>query len=144
MSEAESSRAGESSSAEECSGGRSRRPSKVFTDTGVWQKAHAFVLRIYRITSRFPREEQFGLATQLRRAAVSIPANFAEGFKKQGIADKSRFFNIAQASLEECRYYLILSRDLGYPCEKNDLALLEEVSRMLEAYRKAVPRSTGS
>jgi four helix bundle protein len=61
-----------------------------------------------------PKHELFGLTSQLRRAAVSVPANFAEGFKKRGLADKVRFYNIAQGSLEECRYYLILARDLRY------------------------------
>jgi four helix bundle protein len=68
---------------------------------------------VYRFTEKFPRHELFGLTTQLRRAAVSIPANFAEGFKKKGRADKARFYNIAQGSLEECRYDMILARGLG-------------------------------
>jgi four helix bundle protein len=59
------------------------------------------------------------MVSQLRSAAVSIPANFAEGFKKRGLADKVRFYNIAQGSLEESRYYLILSRDLGYGDQPN-------------------------
>lgn len=71
-------------------------------------------MAIYRFTEKFSKHELFGLVSQLRRAAVSIPANFVEGFKKQGKADKVRFYNIAQGSIEECRYYLILSRDLGY------------------------------
>lgn len=120
--------------------GKKRTPSRVFTDAEVWQKAHVFVLHVYRITARFPSAETFGLASQLRRAAVSIPANFAEGFKKESLADKARFLNIAQGSLEECRYYLILSRDLGYLCEDDPLPLLEQVSRMLEAYRRAICR----
>lgn len=84
--------------------------SKTFEDLIVWQKAHAFVLRVYQLTARFPKEELFGLTSQLRRAAVSIPANVAEGFKKLGKADKLRFYNISQGSLEECRYYLMLAR----------------------------------
>jgi four helix bundle protein len=87
--------------------------SKTFQDVEVWRKAHAWVLKIYAFSARFPFDERFGLTSQLRRAAVSVPANFAEGFKKLGLADKVRFYNIAQGSLEECRYYLILAKDLG-------------------------------
>jgi four helix bundle protein len=91
-----------------------REPAKTFEDLLVWQKAHSFVLAVYRATATFPKSEVYGLSTQFRRAAVSIAANIAEGFRKRSKADKARFFNIAQGSVEECRYYLILSRDLGY------------------------------
>ena len=80
---------------------------KSFHDLVVWQKAHAFVLQVYHVTGGFPAEERFGLVSQFRRAAVSIPANIAEGFRKNGRADKLRFYNISQGSLEECRYYLV-------------------------------------
>jgi four helix bundle protein len=115
-----------------------RAPSRSFQDLIVWQKAHQFVLSAYRLTERFPRNEQYGLTSQLRRAAVSIPANIAEGYKKKGRADKVRFLNIAQGSLEECRYYLILTKDLGYS-ETHDLTIqLEEVSKLLTAYAAAI------
>jgi four helix bundle protein len=91
-----------------------RKPAKRFEDLIVWQKAHQWVLAIYRYSEGLPKQEMYGLTSQLRRAAVSVPANIAEGFKKRGNADKIRFMNIAQGSLEECRYYLILTRDLGY------------------------------
>jgi four helix bundle protein len=107
---------------------------KRFMDLIVWQKAHAFVLDVYHLTKAFPRDELFGLTSQLRRAATSIPANIAEGFKKTGKADKLRFYNISQGSLEECRYYLLLARDLGYCNTDAQSAALEEVSRLLEAY----------
>ncbi len=111
---------------------------KTFEDVEVWQKAHAWVLAVYRFTEHFPKHELFGLTSQLRRASVSIPANFAEGFKKKGRADKARFYNIAQGSLEECRYYMILAQDLGYGNSTVLLASLEEVSKMLEAYSRAM------
>jgi four helix bundle protein len=85
-------------------------PAKTFQDLIVWQKAHTLVLGIYRASSGFPRSETYGLVSQIRRAAISIPANIAEGFKKRGRADKARFMNIAQASLKEARYYLTSSR----------------------------------
>jgi four helix bundle protein len=111
---------------------------KMFEEVEVWRKAHVWVLAVYRFTEQFPKHEMFGLTSQLRRAAVSIPANFAEGFKKKSRADKARFYNIAQGSLEECRYYMILSRDLGYGDTLALLESLEEVSRMLESYVRSM------
>ncbi len=115
--------------------------SRTFQDVELWGKAHAWVLAVYAYTERFPRQELYGLTSQLRRAAVSVPANFAEGFKKVGLGDKMRFYNIAQGSLEECRYYLILARDLGYGDSECLLTSLEEVSRMLEGYSSAIRHS---
>ena len=112
--------------------------SKSFEDVELWKKAHAWVLSIYRLTESFPRHETYGLTSQLRRAAVSVPANFAEGFRKSGRADKIRFYNIAQGSLEECRYYLILARDLQYADPQVLLAGAEEISRMLTSYIRAI------
>src|SRR5258706_10320375 len=112
--------------------------SKFFEDLIVWQKAHAFVLRVYQLTARFPKEELFGLTSQLRRAAVSIPANIAEGFKKLGKPDKLRFYNTSQGSLEECRYYLMLARDLKYGDTQDMLRQIDEVSRLLEAYMRSL------
>ncbi len=105
-----------------------------FQQVIVWQKAHAFVLSVYRMTEGFPKHEVFGLRSQLRRAAISVPANFAEGYKKRGKSDKARFMNIAQGSIEEVRYYLILTQDLGYAATDGLMNDLEEISRMLEAY----------
>ena len=107
---------------------------KSFEDVEIWKKAHQFVLDVYRLTENFPKHELFGLTSQLRRAAVSIPANFAEGFKKTGKPDKVRFYNIAQGSLEECRYYLRLSNDLNYGRTDELRSNLEEVSKMLTSY----------
>ena len=107
---------------------------KSFQDLFVWQKAHQLVLQIYSISKTFPKEELFGLTSQLRRSTVSVPANIAEGFKRKGKKDKLRFLNIAQASLEETRYYLILVQDLKYTDTLKFLHLLEEVSKMLMAY----------
>ena len=109
-------------------------PAKSFTDLEVWQKAHAFVLDVYRLTGSFPADERFGLASQFRRAAVSIPANIAEGFRKYGMADKARFFNTAEGSLEECRYYCILAQDLGYGETDNLKDSLEAMAGQLASY----------
>lgn len=105
---------------------------KSFRDLVVWQKAHEFVIKIYNITKLFPSEEKFGLISQMRRAAVSIPANIAEGFVKRGIKDKSNFYNTAQGSLAELRYYLILSKDIGYLRENKKLLLeADSIGRLL-------------
>jgi four helix bundle protein len=113
-------------------------PAKSFEQLSVWQKAHQFVLEIYRFTENFPRNEVYGLVSQSRRAAVSVPANIAEGFKKRGRADKVRFLNIAQGSLEECRYYLILAKDLNYDDTAKLKLQLEETSKLLEAYSSKI------
>ena len=113
-------------------------PSRKFTDLIVWQKAHQFVLKVYKLTKEFPKDERFGLTSQFRRSAVSIPANIAEGYRKKGSRDKVRFFNIAEGSLEECKYYLILTKDLGYAEVKEESDLSEEVSKLLNAYSQKI------
>ena len=112
-----------------------------FKDIIAWQKSHQFVLLVYRITNSFPVHERFGLCSQFQRAAVSIPANIAEGYKKLGRADKLRLMNVAQGSLEECRYYILLSKDLNYITDNDYYKLtwsIEEVSKTLNAYCKSV------
>jgi four helix bundle protein len=118
-----------------------RSPARSFRDLVVWQKAHALVLGVYRYTESFPKREKYGLAHQLRRAAVSIPANIAEGFAKRSQAEKARFLNIAEGSVEECRYYLILSQDLGYGQSESLMSALEETSKLLNAYARAIMAS---
>jgi four helix bundle protein len=118
-----------------------RLPARSFQDLIVWQKAHQFVLGVYRLSKAFPREEIYGLTSQFRRAAISIAANVAEGFKKKGRLDKVRFMNMAQGSLEECRYYLILTRGLGYADSLELFRQLEEVSKLLSSYSNAISAS---
>ena len=115
-----------------------RPAARTFRDLVVWQKAHQFVLAVYALTARFPKSETYGLSLQMRKAAVSIPANIAEGFRRRGKADKVRFLNTSEASLEESRYYLILSEDLGYGQTGKLMDSLEEVSRLLNSYSKAI------
>ena len=108
-----------------------------FEDLLVWQKAHQYVLEIYRVTRSFPKEEMFGLVNQMRRASASITANIAEGFVRIGQKDKLHFYNISQGSLEETRNFVILSKDLGYISEMEKTELKQraaEISRMLNAY----------
>ena len=119
---------------------------RSFEDIMAWQKAHSFVLAVYKETKDFPEDERFGLTSQFRRAAVSIAANIAEGYKKLSKADKLRFFNISQGSLEECRYYCILSRDLGYINEQTFMFLSEknsDASYMLNSYIKGILNNSG-
>jgi len=117
----------------------------MFENVIAWQKAHAFVLLVYQITGHFPNEEKFGLTSQFRRAAVSIEANIAEGYKKLGKADKLRFMNISQGSLEECRDYIILSRDLQFINQEEFDRLyssIEQASKLLSGYIRGIINST--
>jgi four helix bundle protein len=111
--------------------------SKSFHGLDVWKKAHAWIPGGYRLTEYFPKHELFGLTSQLRRAAVSVPANLTEGFSRKGTADKARFYHIAQGPLEECRYYLILARDLGYANTQQLASDLDEIGRLLDSYLRA-------
>jgi four helix bundle protein len=117
------------------------KPARTFQDLLVWQKVHRFVLDTYALTAGFPKQETYALSLQMRRAAVSIPANIAEGFRRRGNPDKARFLNIAEGSVEECRYFLILAHDLGYGDTQKRSTALEEVSRLLNAYRTAIVNS---
>jgi four helix bundle protein len=118
---------------------------KDFTDLLVWQKSHQLALDIYKITRSFPAEERFGLISQMRRSAVSIPANIAEGFGKKGLRDKLNFYNIAQGSAEELKYYLILAKDLGYLADNDKFnRSLMEVVRMLSGLIHAIRRKNES
>jgi len=117
-------------------------PARSFEDLVVWQKAHQFALAVYRFTRDFPADERFGLTSQIRRAAVSVPANIAEGFPKRSATDKLRFFNIAQGSLEEAHYYLILAKDLGFGDTSTLLVMYDEIGRLLNGYISAVLASS--
>ena len=119
-----------------------RPAARTFRDLLVWRKAHEFVLAVYPFTAGFPKQETYGLALQMRRAAVSAPANIAEGFRRRGKADKARFMNLAEGSLEECRYYLILAQDLKYGDTSKLATAAEEVSRLLSAYAAAILTSS--
>jgi len=117
-----------------------RSPAQSFEDLIVWQKSHQLTLLVYRVTSTFPKSELYGLVSQMRRAAVSVPANIAEGFKRRKNPDKARCMNIAQGSLEEVRYYFLLSRDLGY-LRDGERSRIDEVARLLTAYIRSVMSS---
>lgn len=115
-----------------------REPAKSFKDLIVWQKAHEPVLSVYQLTRNFPKEETYGLTSQMRRSSASVAANIAEAFKKKGAKDKLRILNIAQGSLSETEYHILLANDLKYA----DVNLIKEnvegVSRLLLAYMRAI------
>ncbi|MBR5687835.1 MAG: four helix bundle protein [Prevotella sp.] len=121
-------------------------PTFSFEKIIAWQKAHEFTIMVYNMTKTFPEEERFGLTSQFRRAAISLEANIAEGYKKLSKADKLRFFNISEGSLAECRNYIILSKDLLFITESQYTSLyilLEETSKLLTAYSRGIINNTG-
>jgi len=110
----------------------------------VWQKSHESVLEIYRVSSEFPAAERYGLTSQLRRAAVSIPANIAEGSVRSSDTDFARFLHMALGSASEVDYYLILARDLKLIDTELHRILddrLQEVKRMLAAFITSVKKA---
>ena len=117
-----------------------------FEDILAWQKAHAFTILVYKLTRSFPEDERYGLTSQFRRAAISIEANIAEGYKKLGKADKLRFLNISQGSLEECRTYILLSRDLEYINNEQFCVLRDTIgdtSKFLNSYCTGIINNNG-
>ena len=118
----------------------------TFQNILAWQKAHEFTLQVYETTKDFPEDEKFGLTAQFRRAAVSIGANIAEGYKKLSKADKLRFLNIAEGSMAECMNYIILSKDLGFINDVQHDSLkdsIEKAGKLLTAYSKGIINNNG-
>src|SRR5579862_9179701 len=116
-----------------------------FTDLKVWQRGHALVLDVYRATTGFPVSERYGLTSQLRRAALSVPTNIAEGSKRTGRQEYARFLNVSEASLAETEYLVMVARDLGYITDLMAKALLTQVSdlaRMLHSLRLKIGRAS--
>ncbi len=119
---------------------------KSYRDLDLWKKAHSVVLEVYRLTNLFPRNEQFGVVSQLRRSAASIPANIAEGYGRRSTKELIQFLGIANGSLEELRYFLLLSKDLRYlsieaweAVEKD----LRSVAQMMQALTKSLRERLG-
>lgn len=114
---------------------------RVYQNIKVWQKSHSLTLAVYAATSRFPPDERFGLVSQLRRSAGSIPANIAEGSGRNGRAELARFMDVSMGSANELEYHLLLARDLGYldHGKWSELAeLTVEVKRMLASFLKTL------
>ncbi|MGE5322462.1 MAG: four helix bundle protein [Actinomycetota bacterium] len=114
---------------------------KDFRDLKVWEKAHALTLASYEATKSFPRDEIFGLVSQIRRASSSIPANIAEGCGRRGNAELHRFLQMAMGSANELEYHFLLSRDLGYIKSETHEHMepqVQEVKRMLASLIRKV------
>lgn len=116
-----------------------------FKDLHVWQKSHSLVLIIYRVTKGFPSNEIYGLTNQLRRAAISITSNIAEGFYRQSRKEKIQFYSITIGSIGEVENQIIIARDLGYINQKESekiLSGLNEVLKMMNALIKSIRKSS--
>lgn len=114
---------------------------KGFRRLNVWQEAHKFAIMVYKMTNKFPKEEKFGLTSQIRRAAFSVAANIVEGYAYHSNKKFLQFLDIASGSLAETEYYLLLVRDLNFLKEK-EYKILEEkrnkVGAYLNKFRQAV------
>lgn len=114
---------------------------KNFTDLVAWQESHKLVLEIYKITKSFPSEERFSLIDQLRRAAVSITSNIAEGFGRQGVKEKIQFLHLSLGSCFEVENQIIIAKDLGY-IGNHDFVLLKESiqssSRLINGFIRSI------
>jgi len=112
----------------------------TFQDLEVWKRAHRLVLEVYKVTAKFPESEKYNLVSQMRRAAISIPSNVVEGFKRRTVKESLNFYNISSASLEELKYQLFLSKELNYINNgdyKKVVDLSNEVGKMLYSWSKS-------
>jgi four helix bundle protein len=122
-------------------------PLKDFHNLQVWKKSHELVLTTYRVTVGFPKEEMYGLTSQIRRASASIPANIAEGCGRDSDAELGRFFQIAMGSASELEYHYILARDLAYLSSSDSAVLIasvREVKQMLASFLSKLRKSSTS
>lgn len=128
-------------SRQQVASGKQQSDIKEFTDLTTWQEAHKLALEVYRITQAFPEEEKFGLTSQMRRAAVSITSNIAEGFGRQNSKEKIQFYAMAQASDSEVKNQLILNCDLDYIDEDTAASCLDQstsVHKLLTALIRSI------
>jgi len=112
---------------------------KSFTDLVAWQEAHKLVLMVYKITDKFPNKENFGLASQMKRAIVSVSSNIAEGFSRSSSADKVHFYTMSMGSLTELQNQMLISRDVRYINQKEFLDLADQsviVSKLISGLKR--------
>lgn len=116
---------------------RAKEHKMLFEKLTIWQKSHDFTKKIYNLTSSYPKSEQYGITSQLRRSSSSVPANIVEGHSRKGTKEFINFLSQARGSLSESQYFLILSKDLGYLSQKDFdsiINLSEEISKMLNSF----------
>ncbi|MEK7461170.1 MAG: four helix bundle protein [Patescibacteria group bacterium] len=120
----------------------------TFTDLDAWQEGHKFVLAIYKTTTDFPNEEVFGLTSQIRRAAVSITSNIAEGFSRYSYREKAQFYQISLGSVTEVQNQLLIARDVGYlvseefnPLAKQAIKIHKIINGLIKSSRTIIPNS---
>ena len=114
---------------------------KSYRDLEVWKKGRTLVKEVYQLTQCFPKEELYGLTSQLRRAVVSVPSNIADGHSRSGTKDFIQFISIAIGSLAETETQILLSQDLGYAKESEIIKTIDhiqELQRMLHALRTSL------
>ena len=117
---------------------------RSYQDLDIWKRSMNIAEMAYKLTKKFPYDERYNMVSQIKRSADSIPANIAEGFIRQSNKEKVRFYNISQGSLEECRNYLILSRDLKYGDPSILMENLDEISRILRSYIHSIEINSSS
>ena len=119
---------------------------KSFLDLTVWQEAHKLTLEVYRLTAKFPEDEKYGIVSQLRRSSSAVPANIAEGFGRATTRELLRCLQIARGELEETRYFVLLSRDLGYVAAQDYEKVgrhCDSVGRLINALGSSLKRRLG-
>ncbi len=114
---------------------------KEFTDLLAWQEGHKLVVLIYSLTKKFPKEETFGLTSQIRRASVSITSNIAEGFGRHGYKERIQFYYLAHGSLVEVKNQLIIARDVGYLSNPDFLAVSQQLTQAHKLLQGLITRS---
>jgi four helix bundle protein len=115
-----------------------------FEDMKVWQEAHQLVLKVFEITPKIPDHQQESLGIMMEKAAIDVPRNIAEGFRRRGSRNKAHYYNMAQSSLEGLRYFFILSRDLKVDINFEDLAYRgDQIARMLDGLVRSMTRGGG-
>ncbi len=116
---------------------------KTFTDLTVWREGHELVILVYKLTKLFPKDEMYGLISQMRRAAASITANIAEGFGRQTFKEKVQFYYMSKGSLSELKNFILIANDIGY-LEKQDARVLIEKASVVEQLLQGIIRKSKS
>ncbi|MCK5466011.1 four helix bundle protein [Candidatus Parcubacteria bacterium] len=114
---------------------------KSFTDLNAWKEGHKLVLMVYGVTKTFPKEELFALVSQMRRCAVSITSNIAEGFSRQSYKEKVQFYSISQGSVTELQSQLLVDRDIGYTTKEKFQEIAEQTVKVHKIINGLIKKS---